>query len=48
MVLDAGGQFLAFGACLKLRDSEGSDTCPLSTLKDQYDIVRESDSVVTF
>ncbi|MDD3828821.1 MAG: DsrE family protein [Anaerolineae bacterium] len=48
MVLDAGGQFLACGACLKLRDSEGSEICPLSTLKDQYDIVRESDRVVTF
>ena len=47
-VLDAGGQFLACGACLKLRDSEGSEICPLSTLKDQYDIVRESDRVVTF
>ncbi len=48
MVLDAGGQFLACGACLKLRDSEGSEVCPLSTLKDQYDIVRESDRLVTF
>lgn len=48
MVLDAGGQFLACGACLKLRDSDGSEIRPLSTLKDQYDIVHESDRVVTF
>ncbi len=47
-VLDAGGQFLACGACLKLRHSEGSEICPLSTLKDQYEIVRDSDRVVTF
>jgi uncharacterized protein involved in oxidation of intracellular sulfur len=46
-VLDAGGQFLACGACLKLRNSEGSEICPLSTLKDQYEIVRDSDKVVT-
>jgi len=46
-VLDAGGQFLACGACLKLRNSEGSEVCPLSTLKDQYEIVRDSDKVVT-
>jgi uncharacterized protein involved in oxidation of intracellular sulfur len=46
-VLDAGGQFLACGACLKLRGSEGSEICPLSTLKDQYEIVRDSDRVVT-
>lgn len=47
-VLEAGGEFLACGACVKLRESEGSEICPLSTLKDQYEIVRDSDKVVTF
>jgi uncharacterized protein involved in oxidation of intracellular sulfur len=46
-VLDAGGQFHACGACLKLRDSEGSEVCPLSTLKDQYEVVRDSDRLIT-
>ena len=46
-VLDAGGQFLACGACLKLRESDGSEICPLSTLKDQYEIVHDSDKVIT-
>ena len=46
-VLDAGGEFLACGACLKLRQSEGSEICPLSTLKDQYEIVRHSDRLIT-
>jgi uncharacterized protein involved in oxidation of intracellular sulfur len=46
-VLEAGGQFLACGACLKLRDSAGSEICPLSTLKDQYEIVRDSDGVIS-
>lgn len=46
-VLDAGGEFLACGTCLKLRNSEGSKICPLSTLKDHYEIVRDSDRVVT-
>lgn len=46
-VLEAGGQFLACGACLKLRNSEGSELCPLSTLKDQYEVVRDSDKVIT-
>jgi uncharacterized protein involved in oxidation of intracellular sulfur len=45
-VLDSGGRFLACGACLKLRGSEGSETCPLSTLKDLYEIVRDSDKVI--
>jgi sulfur relay (sulfurtransferase) complex TusBCD TusD component (DsrE family) len=47
-VLAAGGQFLACGTCLKLRASEGSEVCPLSTLKDLYEIVRDSDRLVTF
>lgn len=45
--LDAGAQLLACGACLKLRESDGSEICPLSTLKDQYEIVRDSDKLVT-
>jgi uncharacterized protein involved in oxidation of intracellular sulfur len=47
-VLDAGGQFLACGTCLKLRELAGSEICPLSTLKELYDIIRDSDRVVTF
>jgi sulfur relay (sulfurtransferase) complex TusBCD TusD component (DsrE family) len=46
-VLDAGGQFLACGTCLKLRNSKGSEICPLSTLKDHYEIMRDSDRLVT-
>ncbi len=47
-VLNAGGQFLACGTCLKLRQSEGSEICPLSTLKDLYELARDSDKVLTF
>ena len=46
-VLDAGGEFFACGSCLKLRNSTGSDICPLSTLKDHYEIVRDSDRILT-
>jgi len=46
-VLEAGGKLLACGTCLKLRNSEGSELCPLSTMKDLYDIVRDSDRLVT-
>lgn len=46
-VLNAGGEFLACGACLKLRHSEGSEICPLSTLKDHYEVIRDSDKVIT-
>ena len=46
-VLDTGGEFLACGTCLKLRESEGSEICPLSTLKDHYEVVRDSDRLIT-
>jgi len=46
--VDAGGELLACGTCLKLRQSEGSELCPLSTMKDLHDLVKESDRVVTF
>jgi len=46
--LQAGGVILACGTCLKLRNSEGSELCPLSTMKDLYTMVREADRVVTF
>ncbi len=47
-LVDAGGQILACGTCLKLRHSEGTELCPLSTLKDLYELIRDSDCVVSF
>jgi uncharacterized protein involved in oxidation of intracellular sulfur len=46
--VDSGGQIFACGTCLKIRQSEGSEICPLSTMRDLYDIVRQSERVVTF
>ena len=46
-VLDSGGQFLACGTCLKLHESGGSEICPISTLKDHYEIIRDSDRLIT-
>lgn len=46
--IDNGGSILACGSCLKIRSSQGSETCPLSTMKDLYDIIKESDKVLTF
>ena len=45
--VDKGGEILACGTCLKLRHSEGSELCHLSTMKDLYEVVRDSDKVVT-
>lgn len=47
-LLRAGGKLFACGTCLKSREQEGSELCPISTMKDLYDIVKDSDRVVSF
>jgi uncharacterized protein involved in oxidation of intracellular sulfur len=44
----AGGKIYACGSCIKSRNQEGSEMCPINTMKDMYDIVKESDKVATF
>jgi uncharacterized protein involved in oxidation of intracellular sulfur len=41
-------KILACGTCIKSRDRDGSATCPINTMKDLYDIIKESDKVITF
>jgi len=43
-----GGKIFACGYCLKICRSEDSEICPLSTMKDLYTIIKESDKIVTF
>ena len=46
--MDAGGQIYACGTCMKSRNMTSTETCSLSTMKDLYQIVVESDRVLTF
>ncbi len=46
--LDQGGQLLACGTCLKLRHKDGSELCPLSSLKELYELIRDCDKSITF
>jgi uncharacterized protein involved in oxidation of intracellular sulfur len=46
--LEGGGKIFACGTCIKSRSQEGSDVCPISTMKDMYEIVKESDRILTF
>jgi len=48
LFVNSGGKIFACGTCLKIRQSGGSEMCPLSTMKDLYEIIKESDKVVTF
>lgn len=46
--VEAGGEILACGTCLKSRKMEGSDICPISTMIDCVNLVEWADKVVTF
>lgn len=46
--VDNNGQILACGTCLNLRQIDSSDLCPLSTMKDLYELIRDCDKTVTF
>lgn len=46
--INNGGKVLACGTCMRSRNLEGSKTCPISSLSDLYDMVRECDKTLTF
>ena len=48
ILLKNGGKVYACGTCIKARGQESSEMCPISTLKDMYEIIKESDKVITF
>ena len=45
---EGNGEIYACGSCIKSRNQESSDVCPISTMRDMYQIVIESDKVVSF
>ena len=46
--VNGGGEILACGTCLETRQSRGSEMSPSSTMKDMYEVVKESDKIITF
>lgn len=46
--MQSGGKIYACGTCIKSRDQASSEMCPISTMKDMYEVVKGSDKVVTF
>jgi uncharacterized protein involved in oxidation of intracellular sulfur len=46
--VSGGGVILACGTCLKLRNKQGDALCPISSMKDLYALVRESEKIVCF
>lgn len=46
--IEAGGSILACGTCLKIRQSEASDICPMSTMQDLHTLIRDSEKILSF
>ena len=46
--IGGGGKIFTCSSCLKIRQMESSNLCPVSTMADLYNIIKESDKVVTF
>ncbi len=44
----AGGEVLACGTCLKSRQKDGTEACPMSTMVDCLKVVEWSERMVTF
>ncbi|ELY44345.1 DsrE family protein [Natronorubrum sulfidifaciens] len=44
---DSGGELLACGTCLEIRNSEESERCPISTMGDLLEVVTTADRVLT-
>lgn len=42
------GELLACGTCMKARQKEESNFCPIATMKELLEIVVESDKLITF
>ena len=47
-LLQGGDTLYACGTCIKSRGKQDSQLCPVSTMKEMYEIVKERDRVVTF
>ena len=46
--LNGNGKIYACGTCLKAREQKESNLCPINTMKDLYEIVKESEKIVSF
>ncbi len=46
--VDAGGEILACGTCLKSRQMDATEACPISTMVDCVKLVEWADKMVSF
>lgn len=48
LFVENNGRIFSCGSCLKIRQMQGSEVCPVSTMHDMLHIVEESDKVLVF
>ena len=46
--LDANGILLACGTCIEIRKKDSTELCPISNMGDLYNIINESDKLISF
>tara|TARA_Y100000992_G_C20941552_1_gene339288 strand:- start:177 stop:497 length:321 start_codon:yes stop_codon:yes gene_type:complete len=46
--LDANGTLLACRSCIEIRRKDSTELCPMSSMGDLYDIIKESDKIISF
>ena len=46
--LDANGKLLACGTCIEIRKKDSTELCPISNMGDLYNIINESDKLISF
>ena len=46
--IDKNGIIYACGTCLKIRSQKSTELCPMSSMNDLYNIINESDKIISF
>ena len=46
--INNNGIIYACGTCLKIRSQKSTEICPMSSMNDLYDIINESDKIISF
>tara|TARA_B100001093_G_C26363913_1_gene815752 strand:- start:256 stop:576 length:321 start_codon:yes stop_codon:yes gene_type:complete len=46
--INSNGILYACGTCIKIRNKQSTELCPLSTMADLYEIINSSDKIISF
>jgi len=46
--LESGGKIIACGTCMAIREQKSGKECPAGGIEDLYNLIADSDKVVTF